>query len=1031
MVGSMRYGLLSLVLLAGWAGAGMAATQGQGREDYDIRLDSGKSASGLREAFRARAGKRVEADARRAAAIDADLARLRADVPSGTASSAAPGEVPQVIARRPGTRHFLTAPSDRPRVALLRDFLRRYPALYGLQSSQVDALAVEADYVNPDGQLAWVILQQRVHGVPVFQGEVRAGFTARGELIRTVASLAADVDAAVPDAWHDPADAVAAAARSVGYEVLAGQLARVARSVHADDVARFERGPFADTIEAERFYFPIEAGVLRPAWRVLLWEDVDAWYVLVDAESGAVLWRNNLTAFQTQASTYNVYANQSPAPLEPPPTSPNGAQPVGTQSRTSFTLIGAPFDNLGWITDGNNTTDGNNVEAGVDLVAPNGVDPGGTATGVPARTFNFAYDPYPGGTAPTDASLRNGAVTNLFYWANTFHDRTYALGFTEAARNYQNDNFGRGGIGGDRLSAEVQDSATPNNANFSAPADGGRGRFQVGIWTGTTPSIDAALDQDVSLHEISHGMTRRLVGNAAGLTGVQGQSLDEGWADCMSILLQWRSTDSLDAVYPMGEYATGGITPNNHYYGIRRFPYARIAFLGGPMNRPHNPLTLADIDPAQIALDDGAFARGPLGSLSTTLSHNNGEIWCSALFEIHALLLQEHGFPTGNTIALQAMVDGMKLTPNAPTFLQARDAFLDAIAATPGGTLNEALAWRGFALRGMGLDASVSPTQAVVESFDVPQLAQTPALSFTDLACNANGVAEPGEDLLLSVPITNTTGSPITGATVSVNGGTAVSYGTIAPGAVQASNIGVHVPSSQVCGVPFGLAIAIDSSAGPVLADRSLPIGLIGTVEASDFDSAPAGTLPPGWSTLVGGAGTLWTTVAGSPMSAPNAASVALPAMTANSDLVTRIYTAAEGATGLRFSHTYAFESNFDGGVLEISIDGGPFWDIVVAGGSFDTGGYDRVLTPFGSCAATPNVLGARMAWTGNGAVRTTHVTLPPSSVGHDVQLRWRAAGDCSVASGGWTIDDVEVVGAAVCAPAACGPAVFEDGFED
>jgi hypothetical protein len=72
-------------------------------------------------------------------------------------------------------------------------------------------------------------------------------------------------------------------------------------------------------------------------------------------------------------------------------------------------------------------------------------------------------------------------VTNLFFWSNRYHDRLYELGFTEAARNFQLDNFGRGGLGDDFVRAEAQDSSGTNNANFGTPPDGSLPRMQMFI----------------------------------------------------------------------------------------------------------------------------------------------------------------------------------------------------------------------------------------------------------------------------------------------------------------------------------------------------------------------------------------------------------------------------------------------------------------------------------------------------------------------------------------------------------------------
>src|SRR5262249_8555992 len=235
----------------------------------------------------------------------------------------------------------------------------------------------------------------------------------------------------------------------------------------------FEPGPFADEIKVELQYFPLEPGVVELAWSMVLWEDNPAYYSIVDAEGGELLRRKNITDEQTQTATYSIYNDDSPTPLSPSNAVPGSGIQGAPISRTLFTLISElpAFDNLGWITDGGNTTTGNNVDAGLDIVAPNGIDPTGRPSGNPFRVFDFSYNPVPGipapGDAPIGADYRNGIVTNLFFWTNRYHDLVYQLGFTEAARNFQQNNFGRGGLGNDFVRAEAQDFSGTNNANFS------------------------------------------------------------------------------------------------------------------------------------------------------------------------------------------------------------------------------------------------------------------------------------------------------------------------------------------------------------------------------------------------------------------------------------------------------------------------------------------------------------------------------------------------------------------------------------
>src|SRR6185436_15370718 len=94
----------------------------------------------------------------------------------------------------------------------------------------------------------------------------------------------------------------------------------------------------------------------------------------------------------------------------------------------------------------------------------------------------------------------------------------------------------------------------------------------------------------------------------------------------------------------------------------------------------------------------------------------------------------------------------------------------------------------------------------------------------------------------------------------------------------------------------------------------------------------------------------------------------------------------ASGVSQLTFRNRYNTEATFDGGVLEISIAGGAFQDILFAGGAFDSGGYSGRLDTEGG-----NPIGGRNAWTGDsGGYLTTAVTLPLAAAGKNIVLRWR-----------------------------------------
>ena len=56
---------------------------------------------------------------------------------------------------------------------------------------------------------------------------------------------------------------------------------------------------------------------------------------------------------------------------------------------------------------------------------------------------------------PTSGSTLKAAITNLFYWHNIVHDIFYLNGFDEVSGNFQENNFGLGGVGGDGVQVGV------------------------------------------------------------------------------------------------------------------------------------------------------------------------------------------------------------------------------------------------------------------------------------------------------------------------------------------------------------------------------------------------------------------------------------------------------------------------------------------------------------------------------------------------------------------------------------------------
>ena len=1035
-----------------------------GIPNYDIRTD--KFAIELIASYRSQAGR----NASEVADVRDEMVRgeekLRQRVPTLRVEYNIDLRIPEVIAPdvKQG-RAFLTKRSTNNRAEHLKAFLNENNELIGARSSQIDKLKVFADYTNPDGNLSFVELDQQINGVPVFRGEIKAGFSKSGEIIRIINNFAPGIDeAAVSTDFGEASEALRRAAEQIGNS----KLQRTAAAIDAkrlDDLKYvFGEGDLAPT--AEKIYFPLEPGVAVPAWRVLIWQPVNSYYVIVDAKIGTMLWRKNLTEDQTQPATYNVYANpaaminvaDSPFPMTPGPSSPNGTQGLAIP-RTMVTRVGneAPytFNNLGWITDGTNTLDGNNVQAGLDREAPNdgslnpnAIDPGSVPTGAPDRVFDFPINP----GIPTNPSLGTGdsplsagenpqicldqgtnavptdfqkaVTTQLFYISNVFHDEVYRLGFTEAARNFQNDNFGRGGLAGDRISAQAQDCSGINNANFSTPADGSRPQMQMYLWQGPNPDFDGSLDADVIVHELTHGVSNRLHGNGSGLSLDIARGMGEGWSDFFAHCLLSEPTDPIDGIYTIGAYDTylySTVGFNNYYYGIRRFPKAIMSSVGGPSNLPHNPLTFQDIDATKVDISNGAF--NPRFNVTADQVHAIGEVWSSALWEIRARMIQRLGWQVGNRRILQFVIDGMKLAPLGPTPMSERDAMIAAIYAS-GTEADLADAWAGFAIRGFGAGASVdalggistggSGTVRVTESFDLPNIAQSPVITVSDATGDNDGYPEPGESVQISIPLTNSTGRTATGVSAQVVGGGSANYGNLSGISSSTRTVAFTIPAGTPCGSVISVTINTTSSLGPISFVRSIFVGRPGaTTSSENFDGVTAPSIPTNWSAVAVSGGINFVSSTLTADTAPNAMYARDPTTVGGgTDLTAPPISVTSSTATVTFRNSYNTENGWDGGVLEISIAGGDYQDFLNAGGTFAQNGYNGNLG-----GGRNNPIASRPGWTGNSnGYLTTIAQLPAAANGKIVGLRWRFGADDNTAGTGtdpgWRIDGITLAGA-------------------
>ncbi|KAI8805504.1 Fungalysin metallopeptidase-domain-containing protein [Cladochytrium replicatum] len=501
-----------------------------------------------------------------------------------------------------------------------------------------------------------------------------------------------------------------------------------------------------EPIKAKEVYYQTEAGLVR-AWEMSinmpdLWQDV-----FVDALTGAVVGVATWTSDWTE-SYENIAALAAKGSTEDLPTKTTkssklekrdilpatyGVVPIGktdpVDSGGLQTLV-SPWD-LNASPDGwhvvNDTqfyeVRGNNVIAQAN---PNNVFAGGLPA-LPrpnSTTLDFEYT-LDVTKAPSDPQNQAVSVVNVFYIANTMHDLYYNYGFDEAAGNFQAYNYDKGGSGNDAVLANAQDSFGANNANFATPVDGSPGHMRVALYTYTTPNRDSGLANEIVAHEMTHGLTNRLTGGPANsncLQDYESGGLAEGWSDAFALFVTLHDDADRNGSYPSGVWL------RNKTGGFRTYPYSTDMTV--------NNMTYADIQKQSEV-------------------HFMGTIWTTVMNEIlwnmvdisgrtpTAQIIANHNGGTGNTDLIKILIQSFKMQPCNPTFLQAKQAMLDAEALLFGGMYACAI-HAGFAKRGMGRYASVIkindfnlPVQC--GGADIPPPTQSPIDYCSHSVCKSGG----------------------------------------------------------------------------------------------------------------------------------------------------------------------------------------------------------------------------------------------------------------------------------------------------
>lgn len=182
---------------------------------------------------------------------------------------------------------------------IARAWINAHRAAFGLTAADVKALAVSRDYTNPTSRTHVITFTQVFGGLrAVFGGRLNVSVTRDGRILNYTGDPRPSANLSAKQQLTS-ADAVAAVARSKAPRAAY----RPAVTGRSGVWTRFARGPFGGAQYARPAAFPTAQGV-RPAYEVIFTASTsDMIDAAVDAVTGKILYRQSLTADESDNET--------------------------------------------------------------------------------------------------------------------------------------------------------------------------------------------------------------------------------------------------------------------------------------------------------------------------------------------------------------------------------------------------------------------------------------------------------------------------------------------------------------------------------------------------------------------------------------------------------------------------------------------------------------------------------------------------------------------------------------------------------
>jgi len=370
-----------------------------------------------------------------------------------------------------------------------------------------------------------------------------------------------------------------------------------------------------------------------------------------------------------------------------------------------------------------------------------------------------------------------------------------------------------------------------------------------------------------------------------------------------------------------------------------------------------------------------------------SVPHGVGSVWAAMIWDLYWNMVDVYGFDDdiyngtgGNNITMQLVMDGLKLQPCSPTFLDSRDAIIAADMANNGGA-NYCLIWETFARRGLGTGAKVGGTVDY----------NTPLDCQLRLKINktASDEINAGEILTYTIEVKNDSPDALTNLVITDQ----------LPDGVELVESSMSCPNFNLDGSVLSIELGDMETGASLICTYDVlvsPAPFSYVVFEDDMENGITN-----WIATADTGTDLWE-VSDKSFEGDFSWHFSNGAHISDARLTTaQEFEIAGDNPILSFWHRYDTDPNRDGGTVELSTDGGDTWNDLRF--NFSQNGYNAVMLN--------TILTGKLGFVGRSDGYINSLVDLNEYSGETVLIRFRFTSNDTEEAEGWFVDNVKIYG--------------------